>query len=104
MTMLFCPSKQKKYDSLTCIPIPPLVTRVRDFSPERLNTCMQGLSALLNTNISLFENLTSTGRVIVWCLASLEKLDLHSRFLFCCCLYLQHRGDDWERWRVVSDN
>ena len=67
MTMLFCPSKQKKNALLTCIPISPLVSRERNFSPERLNTCMQGLSSQLNTNISLFENLTSTGWVIAWC-------------------------------------
>ena len=42
MTMLFCPSKQKKNALLTCIPISPLVSRERNFSPERLNTCMQG--------------------------------------------------------------
>ena len=52
MTMLFCPSKQKNIDLATTP-----VTRERDLSPERVNTCIQGLSSQLDTNISLFENL-----------------------------------------------
>ena len=65
MKILLSPSKQKNNASLTCIPIPPLVTRERDFSPDSVDTWMQRLPALLNTNISSFVNLTSTGSHIL---------------------------------------
>ena len=66
MTILLSPSKQKNYAVQTCIPIPRVICEW-GLSPERLNMCMQGLSSRLNTNISLFVNLTSAGSVVVLC-------------------------------------
>ena len=87
MRMLSCLSKQKKKASETRIPF-PLVNNERDLSPDKVNKCIvHGLSSLLtlNTNISLFENFTSTGRVMVWCCN--ESLNVNFVVRICILLF-----------------